>query len=1156
VGATHSSFPQIPVPGTRKSFAVKQTLSLAFLGLAAASTALAGQAIPGSANSTQTPSHVLDGTATLVSHYSPNQMLRLVLGLQPRNLAEEKQLIEQLHDKKSPQFHQFLTADQWRERFAPSAEDEQAVVDWAQSQGFTVTYRFKSRMGVDVEAPVSTIEKALGVTINSYQYGPRSFFSNDHDPSLPSNLAGVVQAVFGLNNYGKLRPANRKFHAPDYPVYTAGPAIAQGRVAHADGDPSKRAPQKKDSAGPDETNGAYDPSDIYNSQAYDFGFNASGWGFPLGGLYNQGHCCNPLNNPSGSPADSSIAIASGGDVALSDMDGFHNQYPYLAFYYYTYQIDGVPSCDDWNPSSPPCDAETTQDTEWTTATANSFGSYLDTARVYVYEGAGDPGSFYDVYLHMMDDGYARTMSSSYACAEDDCWTYSTAVQDDSVFTSMVAQGWTLTVSAGDQGATGSCEAHDVVIYPAADPNIVAAGGTTLWLSPGPVFSSETAWSGGPDYCYTNDGGGGGGFSIYWPTPSYQSALGFGSRAVPDVALNSDWYNAPQNVFWDGVLYSNCKTQEFCGGGTSIAAPEMAGFFAQEEAYLLSMGNVCGYTGAGPCAPMGNADYYIYDAGLYGGPHDPFYDITSGCNNNDITAYYGLGYYCAGPGFDEVTGWGSPNMLQLAWAINYWSTIYLGAPTVTFSGPAINKWYNSEQTVSWTVSDNSYTGVAGFTQGWDSIPADVYSEAHPGTGNSFYSGPQFPNATTGWLDFVDYAVSQGCHTAYVEAWDNMGEATGNMTYGPVCYDTIAPVTTATLSGTYSGGVYTSAVTVTLTATDSGSGVQTVFYKIDAGGWLTYTAPFSVSALGAHTVSFYATDKAGNVEGTVSVSFTIDSSTATSVSSSLNPSTYGQSVTFTATVTSSGGTPPGTVTFKNGASTLGTGTLSGGKAAFAISTLAAGSNSITAVYGGSGSFLGSTSAVLTQTVKQAATSTSVVSGWNPSNFGGSVKFTATVTSSTGTPTGTVTFKDGSTTLGTGALSSGKATFSTLTLAVGTHSITAVYTSTTDFGGSTSPVLTQTVNQAITKTTVVSSLNPSTSGATVKFTATVTSGGGTATGTVTFKDGSTTLGTATLSNSKATFSTSSLAVGTHSITAVYGGSTDFSGSTSPALSQVVNP
>jgi hypothetical protein len=187
--------------------------------------------------------------------------------------------------------------------------------------------------------------------------------------------------------------------------------------------------------------------------------------------------------------------------------------------------------------------------------------------------------------------------------------------------------------------------------------------------------------------------------------------------------------------------------------------------------------------------------------------------------------------------------------------------------------------------------------------------------------------------------------------------------------------------------------------------------------------------------------------------------------------------------------------------------------------------------------------------------APTSTSVISSSNPSTFGQSVTFTATVTATSGTPTGMVTFKDGTTTLGMGTLSGGKATFTTSTLPVGTHSITALYGGDVNFAGSTSPVLSQIVNKAATSTTVVSSANPSVLGQAVTFTATVKSAtSGTPTGTVTFKDGATTLGTGTLSTGIAKITVSTLSGGTHSISAIYGGSASLAGSTSPALSQIV--
>jgi len=186
------------------------------------------------------------------------------------------------------------------------------------------------------------------------------------------------------------------------------------------------------------------------------------------------------------------------------------------------------------------------------------------------------------------------------------------------------------------------------------------------------------------------------------------------------------------------------------------------------------------------------------------------------------------------------------------------------------------------------------------------------------------------------------------------------------------------------------------------------------------------------------------------------------TATSLSSSPNPSGFGQLVTFTATVTSGAGALTGAITFNDGNNSLGTGTLTNGTASLTTSTLAVGGHSITAVY--SGNNVGSTSAALTQTVQQAFTSTALASGANPSMSGSSVTFTATVTSGgSATPTGTVTFMDGATTLGTGAMNAGVATYTTSGLAVGQHSMTAGYSGDADNAGSTSAAMTQSVNAA---------------------------------------------------------------------------------------------
>jgi hypothetical protein len=343
-------------------------------------------------------------------------------------------------------------------------------------------------------------------------------------------------------------------------------------------------------------------------------------------------------------------------------------------------------------------------------------------------------------------------------------------------------------------------------------------------------------------------------------------------------------------------------------------------------------------------------------------------------------------------------------------------------------------------------------------------------------------------------------------------------------------------------------------ITVNLTSSNPSVYSVPSTITvSAGYSNAGLVFSTAKVTANTV-VTVTGSYNEVSPSANLTVTL-APTATSVASSLNPSNYGHAVTFTAAVTSAYGSPAGTVNFYDGATLLGSGTLSGGHATFTTSALSGGSNSITAKYAGGGTFAASASSALAQVVNKDSSATTLASSHNPSIYGQFVTFTAKVTTSIGTPTGTVTFKDGATSIGTGTVSGGEATFATSALAAGTHSITAEYNGNADFNASTSAAVSQAVDKATTTTTVVSSSNPSAWGVSVTFTATVSSATTTPTGTVTFKDGATTLGTGTLSGGKATFATAALAVGTHSITADYAGNTNVDASASAALAHAVN-
>jgi hypothetical protein len=867
----------------------------------------------------------------------------------------------------------------------------------------------------------------------------------------------------------------------------------------------------------------------------------------------------------------------------------------------------------------------TLDTEWSLAMGNSEGAASDTARVVVYEAPNfGTKTIASVYNHMAADAHARTASVSFALQESDGSEFTNTEMhtlDSDIFGPMAGMGWTLLGAAGDQGATGGCDDGLRVEFPASDPSFVAVGGTEYNMyASGP----EVAWTGAQSVatavkdCNSNSGGGTGGFSEYFGVPGYQSGMGFPSRSVPDLSLDA---------FYGHDTYVNNGWAH--DGGTSVSTPMMAGFFAQANAYLLSIGDKCGSEGTAACAPIGSANYPIYaegkseraNAGNQAG-HAPFYDITQGCNSNGVTKKFELKAYCAKEGYDQATGWGSANMLQLAWAINWEVTRADGRPYITFTGPETHKWYNSNQEVKWTIHDFAGTklpavigtGIAGEAQGWDSIASDPRSEPRgqiSGSANNFfYSGPEQPNQSTGCLTFepksgceslpVQFSA-QGCHTAYARGWNNQGWSTaGNPTapesYGPICYDTVAPtigisnnpaeppasgwytqpvtvtlkasdpggsdasgvakifygnsntscspsnysdcieykspfivsapgiqvfnvfsvdnagnvseilpdvikidtggptilagysppppasgwfngpvtvslsatdaagiadiyyafdnaactpsspsscsiyrdyfvldlqgiktlnafskdnagiysslltqsikidtaapVTTAALSGTEVGNQYQSAVGVVLSATDNLSGVKATYYSIDGGATVTYAGPFNIAIAGSHTLNYWSVDVAGNTETANSQPLIIDSPTTAMLTASPNPSVIGQSVTLTATVSSTlTGTPTGTVSFYNGTALLGADTLTGGVATYVTTALPLGSDALQATYPGTTFYLASSPATFTQTVNTLPTAKAATPAitFNPAVIGTSMASAQTLTAS---------------------------------------------------------------------------------------------------------------------------------------------------------------
>ena len=315
--------------------------------------------------------------------------------------------------------------------------------------------------------------------------------------------------------------------------------------------------------------------------------------------------------------------------------------------------------------------------------------------------------------------------------------------------------------------------------------------------------------------------------------------------------------------------------------------------------------------------------------------------------------------------------------------------------------------------------------------------------------------------SGTAAFSTSSLAQGSHTLGISY---SGDAT-YLAASTTVPETVLGATSIALGSSLNPASSSQVVTFTATVAPAAATGTVQFYDGAAllatsaltGGVATYSTS-SLSA-GTHSITAdYSGSSAYGPSYSSALPEVVKGTTSTSLSSSLNPSTAGSPVVFTASVSPSLAT--GAVQFLDGATVLGSATLANGSASFTTSALSQGTHSITADYGGSATYNASNSSALSEVVK-AITSAALSSSLNPAPVGSAVKFTATVTPASAT--GTVQFLDGATVLGSAALASGQASFTTSSLSQGANSITASYGGDAGDAGSNSAVLVETVNPA---------------------------------------------------------------------------------------------
>ncbi len=599
-------------------------------------------------------------------------------------------------------------------------------------------------------------------------------------------------------------------------------------------------------------------------------------------------------------------------------------------------------------------------------------------------------------------------------------------------------------------------------------------------------------------------------------------------------------STPGNSFYESGSLTRSFDVTKNSTSTTLAAPTAA-VHGQPVTFVAT---VAATNGTG--TPSGTVQFTV-DGSAFGGP----VTLVGGSAASPSTTSLSTGSHTIGATYSGDSGFLGSTAAARTQQVHKAETTtgLVAAPSPTVSGQAVT----FTATVD-VVAPGAGTPTGGVQFDIDGQP---YGTAVPLSGDT--ATLTISNLSTGNHDV---------EATYNGDTDFAPSTSGTVTHGVNKADANLALSTSDASAV-SGQPLTFTADVTAVGPGSGTPTGEVQFYVDGdplGGPVTLSggsasSPTAHLGVGSHTVTAnYAGDVnfgGANDQLTQAVA---QASTTTTVSTSPNPSVFGQPVALSATVepvAPGTGTPTGTVQFVVDGVPVGAPVaLVGGETApFAISSLSRASHTITAVYAGDGEFVGSQSDDVTQVVNKATTKVALASSAPTSVYGQPVTFTATVSvvaPGAGAPAGTITFKDGTTVLDTVAVSSAtgeQASFTTSGLSVGQHAIVAEYSGDDSFLASSGSA-TQKVERAHTSTLVLSSANPAQTGQGVTFTAQVAAvapGAGLPTGTVVFTVNGATLGTpVTLVGGQATSSSfASLSPGTYTIKATYSGDGNFLGS-----------
>jgi subtilase family serine protease len=545
----------------------------------------------------------------------------------------------------SSTYGKYLTPQQFRQQFAPSQSDVNAVKSWLTSQGFTIDYTPQNNLYVAAEGTVAQASSAFGVSFGEYSIDGKTLRAPKSAISVPSSLNGIVDSVVGLDESSALVHTDR-----------VGP----------DGSPGPAAGFRN--APPCSTYWGEKPAtDMPKFEGQTLNYA------PCGLVSSQLRSVYGLTSPAENGAGQTVAIidAYASPTILQDANTYSSLHGLPTFQGNQFSQVTAPGAFKRaeNKKQDPQGwwGEETLDVE-------AVHSMAPAANI-VYVGAPNNYQDLDAALnHVVDRGLAKIVTNSYG------WDtellpkgFVTPVED--ILVQAAAEGIGVYFSAGDNGDESLVEGYATPDWPASSPWVTAVGGTSLGVTATGSRAFETYW-GTDKYSLSADGkswnpvgwlyGGGGGISRLFSVPSWQqSVAGSASgRVVPDVSMvgdpNTGFLEGQTQSFPDGNYYD-----EYRIGGTSVSSPLFAGYMAVADQLA---GHAHGFV---------NPALYAAGTGVYhdvaASPSDPLGDVRVDYANG-VDASDGLLYSVrtfgdtlslnSVPGYDDATGLGTPTSALL------------------------------------------------------------------------------------------------------------------------------------------------------------------------------------------------------------------------------------------------------------------------------------------------------------------------------------------------------------------------------------------------------------------------------------------------------------------------------------------------------------